>query len=297
MDKGDQPTFENKDEEIQYWKNLATQYYEDIDRIQKESDEFVSESQQLEREYEATIEQNEKKIKELTLANNRAYNEIESTRVKLDQNNKQTVSLQTEIENLTKEKTDMARYIRELEQKNDDLERSRRIIEESIAGIEAAFHNAIERNAILESEIDEKEGLKEKLQRLADETRDLKQELQVKEKCQENERPVNGYRSASIVDSNRLKEIETQTTPVKKDQIPYQAPITPASRVMALNIVSDLIRKVGGLERRLEKSRFDYRDIGSNDLRSRHSAKNSPAPSIHGLSKWELRFAPTSFRT
>jgi nuclear distribution protein NudE len=179
----------------------------------------------------------------------------------------------------------MARYIRELEQKNDDLERSRRIIEESIAGIEAAFHNAIERNAILESEIDEKEGLKEKLQRLADETRDLKQELQVKEKCQENERPVNGYRSASIVDSNRLKEIETQTTPVKKDQIPYQAPITPASRVMALNIVSDLIRKVGGLERRLEKSRFDYRDIGSNDLRSRHSAKNSPAPSIHGLSK------------
>jgi chromosome segregation ATPase len=284
MDKGDQPTFENKDEEIQYWKNLATQYYEDIDRIQKESDEFVSESQQLEREYEATIEQNEKKIKELTLANNRAYNEIESTRVKLDQNNKQTVSLQTEIENLTKEKTDMARYIRELEQKNDDLERSRRIIEESIAGIEAAFHNAIERNAILESEIDEKEGLKEKLQRLADETRDLKQELQVKEKCQENERPVNGYRSASIVDSNRLKEIETQTTPVK-NQIPYQAPITPASRVMALNIVSDLIRKVGGLERRLEKSRFDYRDIGSNDLRSRHSAKNSPAPSIHGLSK------------
>jgi hypothetical protein len=67
----------------------------------------------------------------------------------------------------------------------------------------------------------------------------------VKEKCQENERPVNGYRSAPIVDSNRLKEIETQTTPVKKDQIPYQAPITPASRVMALNIVSDLIRKVG----------------------------------------------------
>lgn len=65
----------------------------------------------------------------------------------------------------------MTRYIRELEQKNDDLERSRRIVEESIAGIESAFHNAIERNAILESEVDEKESLKEKLQRLADETR------------------------------------------------------------------------------------------------------------------------------
>ncbi|XP_063917270.1 nuclear distribution protein nudE-like 1 isoform X2 [Zophobas morio] len=284
MNKGDQPTFENKDEEVLYWRSLATQYFDDIDRIQKESDEFISESQQLEREYEATIEQNEKKIKELTLANNRAYNEIETIRVKLDQSNKHTVSLQTQIENLSKEKTDMARYIRELEQKNDDLERSRRIVEESISGIEAAFHNAIERNAILESEIDEKEGLKEKLQRLADETRDLKQELLVKERCQENERPVNGYKPVSIVDSNRLKEIETQTTPIK-NQLPYQAPITPASRVMALNIVSDLIRKVGGLERRLEKSRFDYRDIGSNDLRSRHSAKNSPAPSIQGLSK------------
>ncbi|XP_044253359.1 nuclear distribution protein nudE-like 1-B isoform X1 [Tribolium madens] len=285
ISKGDQPTFENKDEEVEYWKNLATQYLDDIDRLQKESDEFVSESQQLEREYEATIEQNEKKIKELTLANNRAFNEIESLRVKLDQSNKQNQSYQTEIENFTKGKGEMSRYIRELEQKNDDLERSRRIIEESIAGIETAFHNAIERNAILESEIDEKESLKEKLQRLADETRDLKQELLVKEKSLDNERPVNGFRSMPIVDSNRLKEIETQTTPIKKDQIPYQASITPASRVMALNIVSDLIRKVGGLERRLEKSRYDYRDIGSSDLRSRHSAKNSPAPSIQGLSK------------
>lgn len=51
------------------------------ERIQKESDEFISESQQLEKEYEATIDQNEKKIKELTLANNRAQNEVESLRV------------------------------------------------------------------------------------------------------------------------------------------------------------------------------------------------------------------------
>lgn len=52
-----------------------------VDRIQKESDEFMIESQQLEKEYEATIDQYEKKIKELTLANNRAQNEIDSLRV------------------------------------------------------------------------------------------------------------------------------------------------------------------------------------------------------------------------
>lgn len=68
----------------------------------------------------------------------------------------------------------MLNHIRDLEQKNDDLERARRIIEESIAGIETAFHSAIERNAMLESEVDEKENLKEKLQRLADETRGKK---------------------------------------------------------------------------------------------------------------------------
>lgn len=51
------------------------------ERIQKESDEFITESQQLDKEYEATIEQNEKKIKELTLANNRAQNEVDSLRV------------------------------------------------------------------------------------------------------------------------------------------------------------------------------------------------------------------------
>lgn len=65
----------------------------------------------------------------------------------------------------------MSRYIRELEQKNDDLERSERAIGESIQAIEAALNLAIEKNAMLESEVDEKETLKEKLQRLADETR------------------------------------------------------------------------------------------------------------------------------
>lgn len=46
---------------------------------------------------------------------------------------------------------------------------------------------------------------------------DLKQELLVKEKerAPDNERILNGYKNC-IVDSNRLKENETQTTPVKR---------------------------------------------------------------------------------
>lgn len=91
--------------------------------------------------------------------------------MKLDQNYKDNASLETEITEINKGKCLMQKYIRDLEQKNDDLERSRRVIEESIVSIEAAFNSAIERNAMLESEVDEKESLKEKLQRLADETR------------------------------------------------------------------------------------------------------------------------------
>nr|CAH7744357.1 unnamed protein product [Callosobruchus chinensis] len=284
MSKGDGLQFSSKDAETQYWKGLAEQYLQEVERIQKESDEFIVESQQLEKEYEATIEQNEKKIKDLSLANNKAQNEIDSLKIKVEQCNKENGNLETEITNLKKENSQMAQYIRDLEQKNDDLERSRRIIEESIASIETAFHSAIERNAMLESEIDEKEVLKEKLQRFADETRDLKQELLVKDRdhVPDNERVLNGYKSA-VVDSNRLKENETQTTPVKHD---FQATISPASRVMALNIVSDLIRKVGGLERKLEKSKYDYKDLSTTDLRkSRHMAKNSVASNVQGITK------------
>lgn len=65
----------------------------------------------------------------------------------------------------------MQRTVRILEQKNDDLERAERMRAETVAAFESSLNNAIERNAILESEIDEKESLKEKLQRLVDETR------------------------------------------------------------------------------------------------------------------------------
>lgn len=52
-----------------------------VDRAQKDADEFMIESKQLENEYETTIDQNERKIKDLSIANNRAQNEIDALRV------------------------------------------------------------------------------------------------------------------------------------------------------------------------------------------------------------------------
>lgn len=272
------PKFTNKDEEIKYWRNLASEYKEELDQVQRESDEYMADSKQLEKEYESTIDQNERKIKELTLINNRSQNEIDALRVKLDIYYKETANQQTEIDSLKVEKQQLLKKIIELEKCNDDLERSRRIIEETMAGFEQALNSALEKNALLENEVDEKECLNEKLQRMADEMRDLKQEViaKDKERVPDNERYMNGFKSSPI--DNRLKENETQTSPAKRE---YQAPLSPASRVMALNIVSDLIRKVGGLERRL-----DYRELQNNELRSRLSSLNASSPSsMNGVPK------------
>ena len=71
------------------------------------------------------------------------------------------------------------RYVRELEQQNDDLERAKRSTLASLEDFEGRMNVAIERNAFLESELDEKETLKMAAQRLKDETRDLRSELKV----------------------------------------------------------------------------------------------------------------------
>lgn len=57
--------------------------YSRLDQVQRESDEYMADSKQLEKEYESTIDQNERKIKELTLINNRSQNEIDALRVRL----------------------------------------------------------------------------------------------------------------------------------------------------------------------------------------------------------------------
>lgn len=56
-----------------------------LDQVQRDADEFMADSKQLEKEYESTIDQNERKIKELTLINHRSQNEIDALRVRLYQ--------------------------------------------------------------------------------------------------------------------------------------------------------------------------------------------------------------------
>ena len=63
-------------------------------------------------------------------------------------------------------KDELNKYVRELEQQNDDLERAKRSTLASLEDFEARMNATIERNAFLESELDEKESLKVSVQRL-----------------------------------------------------------------------------------------------------------------------------------
>jgi len=76
-----------------------------------------------------------------------------------------------EIASFKKQVDELKRYVRQLEQDNDKLERSYRASQASIDDFETKLNGVIERNVILEGELDEKDQYKAIIQRMRDETR------------------------------------------------------------------------------------------------------------------------------
>lgn len=138
------------------------------------------ESRQLEAELEMTVEQQEKKIRDLNQLVSQLRIECESFKRKVANSENESNKIDADYKQLVKENEKFKVYIRELEQKNDDLERANRVASESVAEFESMLNQAYEKNALLELEVDEKERMQIKLQRLMDEARDLKQELKVR---------------------------------------------------------------------------------------------------------------------
>lgn len=106
--------------------------------------------------------------------------ELESVKEKFEMQHsegyRQISALEDDLAHTKAIKDQLQKYIRELEQANDDLERAKRATIMSLEDFEQRLNQAIERNAFLESELDEKENLLESVQRLKDEARDLRQE-------------------------------------------------------------------------------------------------------------------------
>ncbi|XP_049537745.1 nuclear distribution protein nudE homolog [Anopheles darlingi] len=172
--------FTSVEEECRHWKERYLKVSQERDDAQREFDDFTSDSRQLEAELEATVEQQEKKIRDLNQMVTQLHSECDSYKRKLQYNENETSKLDCDYRQLANENEKLKVYIRELEQKNDDLERANRVASESVVEFESMLNQAYEKNALLELEVDEKERMQIKLQRLMDEARDLKQELKVR---------------------------------------------------------------------------------------------------------------------
>ncbi|KAG5443491.1 Nuclear distribution protein nudE-like 1 [Clonorchis sinensis] len=211
----------------------------------------------------------------------------EALHEKIDQTKAHHKQLDSEIRSLEKkicqkqqeravqyknEKEQQQRYIREMEQRNDDLERANRATVVSLEAFELQLNEAIEHNAILENELDEKRDLIVTVQRLKDETRDLQQELAVirRQPASHSASLSNGHLTDVSAPSKHSTEIMVQTEP-------YSVPaplLTPSTRIAALNMVNDALQKIGHLELKLSQL---YRSYGAPPLSAPPNAFVPPA--------------------
>ncbi|KAM9715516.1 nuclear distribution protein nudE-like 1-A isoform 2-T2 [Menidia menidia] len=257
------PKFSSKDEEIDFWKALSLKYKKGCEEAREELLEFQEGSRELEAELEAQLGQAEHRVRDLQAENQRIRNEAETLKEKLErqcsQSHKQISLLEDDLGQTRSVREQLHKYVRELEQSNDDLERAKRATIVSLETFEQRLNQAIERNAFLESELDEKESLLVSVQRLKDEARDLRQELAVRE------RQVDGSRMSAPGSptqeplSKGLDNAFPQPT-VLSNGFGSNSPLTPSARISALNIVSDLLRKVGALESKLAACRNFSKD-------------------------------------
>ena len=313
----DQPGFDNPNDEASYWKQIAEEYIQKLQDVRDEFDEFQEGSRELEAELEVQLEQYEHRVTELVNTKCKLEEENQMVKEKLDTLERKTYIQITELqdENIQVKtvRDEMQKYIRELEQCNDDLERAKRATICSLEEFDVRLNNAIERNAFLENELEEKEQLIITVQRLKDESRNLKGELAVSSqgrKSSLNESKLRlEERQTNVVENNPIDnkkqkpqspKITEKTSESDKHKKPDSNstfnrkipsvqnvgnPMSPSARISALNIVSDLLRKVGALESKLARCRNfvqDHPQNGKSHILSGTSSITGPSSMMNG---------------
>ncbi|XP_026181879.1 nuclear distribution protein nudE homolog 1-like [Mastacembelus armatus] len=310
------PEFGSLEKELDYWKEQAARHQQSAEEAQEELREFQQMSRDYEVELETELKQCETQNRELLSANNRLRMELENYKEKYETQHseacRQISSLEGDLAETTAIRDHLHKYIRELEQANDDLERAKRATIMSLEDFEQRMNQVIERNAFLESELDEKENLLESVQRLKDEARDLRQELAVQQKQQVQDKkptlssavketsssssssaglptppltPPDKRTEDKTTSSSSAQPVHSATTPsrppaaedpistplssastplssvstplpsISRGESLSGTPLTTSARISALNIVGELLRKVGNLESKLASCR------------------------------------------
>jgi hypothetical protein len=185
------------------------------EELNSQYDDFQKSSLEFEKELELQLEQSEVKIKELQNVNARYSVDNDTLKSKLNEINtnthKQISQLQEELAKFKAVRDEMQKYIRELEQKNDNLEQTNRCAMFSLGEFESKLNEALERNSILEMELDDKDELAETVQRLRDEARDLKQEIAVR---QQKAQKTTTSTSIVVVDPLNNVSMDTDSTSI-----------------------------------------------------------------------------------
>jgi len=272
----DIPAFSSSQEEARYWRCKAEEYKKTGEDARIELEEYQESSREVETELETQLKQAEQQVRELRSANHRLHLENTSVKEKLEalsrEHHTRVSELEIQVNQLRAKGEETVKRIRQLEQTNDDLERGNRATLGSLEDFETRLHTAIERNAFLESELDDKESLAVMVQRLKDETKELKQELQVRQKSI-HETPDNEKTAEKSIDENEKSDptkspvgapFGSSNSSNSSNKMPSSTPlklpvtesgITQAARHSALNIVGDLLRRVGALENKLSTCR------------------------------------------
>ncbi|XP_062304062.1 nuclear distribution protein nudE homolog 1 isoform X2 [Osmerus eperlanus] len=275
--------FGSAEEEMCFWKEQAEKHQQRADEALEELQEFQQMSRDYEAELEVELKTCEARNKELLSDNNRLCMELENIREKFEAQHseafRQISMLEGDLAETTAVRDHLQKYIRELEQSNDDLERAKRATIMSLEDFEQRMNHVIERNAFLESELDEKENLLESVQRLKDEARDLRQELAVQQvqerrpssslgkdtdRTDSLSRSSPGYPSLPATPSKPLSTFTTPASNIRRGDNLTGTPLTTSARISALNIVGELLRKVGNLESKLASCREFVYDTSTN---------------------------------
>lgn len=303
MGEPQSPIFPSVEEELSYWREQSAKHQQRAAEAQEELQEFQQMSRDYEEELEAELKQCEARNRELLNQNNHLRMELESYKEKYEAQHseafRQISTLEGDLAETTAIRDQLHKYIRELEQANDDLERAMRATIMSLEDFEQRMNHVIERNAFLESELDEKESLLESVQRLKDEARDLRQELAVQQKQERRPAlalaketdplprplrspvttkptaPLRASAGTCTAPASSCQRGENATTVTKTGDGMMASSLTTSVRISALNIVGELLRKVGNIESKLAC----YHDFVKDQKLSRAKSTVSPRTS------------------
>jgi len=178
------PVFQNQLEELAYWKLKVEEKDKELLDIEETFNDFQQSSKELESEMERELTTNEKKLKDMTSMYRRLKSEhdemIEKSRRIAEDSGKMIHSLQDEAEALKKATKDLRREKQRLEQENDELERRVREADASLQDLTEKMNKTLEENSFLQTELEDvKNRSQETIQRMKDEMRDLKLELEI----------------------------------------------------------------------------------------------------------------------